>query len=583
MKARKMGKIIIVLSFLLFSIISFSQTADESWVRIGVAFSGDITALAVSPDYETDTTIFIGVSGDGLWMSNDRGDSWTQCTAVPCDATVTGIALPQDYNFSGGDPCFAVTNEGYFYRSVDDFAGFTDVFSVTNPLNGQTYPMTSIVVGGISVFNNKVYIGLWGKGVYAHYSGGVGSAGWTYLGPDQINNCRSLTLSSEASQTLWASFNRDGGNAVLRYSGSGATWYSPNSYCPSEDVLVVRSSWVNPQYLWAGTSNLGMWRSTDGGNNWVGACDGQTAPNYVDYEVRAIRETPNSATDLEMWEGRSDGLRKSTSVGASCSDANPRAKINCIEFSPRYKMTGAVYCDAFVGTEQGLYRIECDNFPASRTPVVVDGKAVAMAHDGKGYFMGSLTGGFFKSLTGRRNMVQYNNFPNGKIPQITAICLHPAYNDEDNDCGDANTLFVAANFPDSPADNGVYASGDGGNSWIKLTGGQWPSQPVEVRDLAISPNVSTDYGLFAATNLYLYRWNGLTGSWSRCGEGGPTDIYWVALTPTYNGNATCSYVDGGTTYYGYPCNMVWIGAKNGNANVRLFYNLSNGNGQFTEL
>ncbi|MCX7830620.1 MAG: hypothetical protein N2445_06135, partial [Acidobacteria bacterium] len=344
MKIKKTKKIILfVLILLLFSIISFSQTANESWVRIGISFSGNITAVAVSPYYETDTTIFLGVSGGGLWISNDRGNSWTQCSAIPCDATVTGIALPQDYRYNFGSPCFAVTQEGDFYRSVDDFSGFTDIFSVDVPGLGVKYPMTSIVVGGISVFNNKVYIGLWGKGVYAHNSGGIGSAGWTYIGPDQINYCYSLTISSEATQTLWASFFRDGGNAVLRYSGSGVTWYAPNSPPQGDNILVVRSSWVNSQYLWAGTSNLGMWRSTDGGSTWSPACDGAITPNFVDYEVRAVRETPNSASDLEMWEGRSDGLRKSTSVGASCTDAEPRSQINCIEFSPRYKMTGGVY------------------------------------------------------------------------------------------------------------------------------------------------------------------------------------------------------------------------------------------------
>ena len=559
----------------------FAQQPNENWVRIGVAFSGDITALAVSPSYENDTTIFLGISGGGLWISNDRGNTWEQKAAVPCNSTVTGIALPKNYQYNDGSPCFAVTNEGYFYRSVDDFNGVTDIYSVDIPGVGIKYPMTSIVVGGVSEFDNKVFIGLWGNGVYAHYFGGVGSSGWNYIGPDQIGYCHSLSISSEATQSLWASFHRNGGNAVLRYSGSGSSWNSPTTPPMGEDVLQVRSSWVNPQYLWAGTLDRGMWRSTDGGINWSAACDGSSTL-LVNYEVRAIRETPNSGSDNQLWEGRSDRLRKSTSLGASCFDSNPITKINCIDFSPMYNMSGGNFCEAFVGTKEGLYRVECGNLPQSKSPVVIDGKAVAMAHNGKGYFMGSLTGGLYKSLADRRNMVQYNNFPNGKTPQIVAICLHPSYNDEDANCGDANTVIVAANFPDSPSDNGVYASSDAGNSWLKLVGGQWPTTTIEMRDLAISPNFSSDGELFAATSLYLYRWNG--SGWSKCSEGtSPNDIYWVSLTPTYNGNSSCVFNYQGVDYNGYPCNMVWIGAKNGYSNVRLYYNFSKGNGLFTEI
>lgn len=534
-----------------------AQVPGEGWVRIGISYSGDITALALSPNYEEDKTLYIGVRGNGIWMSNDRGEegSWNMCPAIPSNATVTGIALPKDYKYDNGIPCFAVTEQGFFYSSTDDFATVQyshDFYA------GKTNPCTCIVVGGRTAFDGSIWVGTWGEGVYRNTNYG-NPAYWTHPSAEisALDYCNSLTITNETTQKIWASSDPVTGFAPIYRYESGYSWTAfGGSSLYGENVLSIHSSWTKYQDMWAGTATKGMWRSTDYGASWSVACDGD-AGGGLSFQVQSIRTSPAYVDDHEVWEGRSDGLRKSTDLGVNCAaNGFSGSRVNVIGFAPSYHGSSG-FCDAFVGTEDALYRINCDSAPAAKTPPVIDGKAVAMAHRGKGIFLGSKSKGLFKSVDSR-TMVEYNNFPNGLIPEIVAICLHPDYYEGGTHCSDETTLFVAANFPDCPEDNGVYKSIDGGNSWVIMTGGEWPTLDVEMRDLAISPNYATDNCLYAATSIQLFRWDGSTPCWYRVAKDNAfTNYTFVAVTPQYNKLSTCTY----SSQSGAPCNMVVVGTE----------------------
>ena len=575
-----------------------AQTATEEWARIGMSFSGEITALAVSPNFENDKTLYIGVRSGGLWRSTEAGDpgTWCQCTSVPAGYTVNDIGLGRDYRFDSGYPCFAVTEEGFCYRSVDDFDTNTYVHAFT--ISGTTYALTSIVLGGVAAFNNAVFVGTYGHGVFAHYAGG-GDSSWTFIGPDGGMYCNDLTITSDTNQELWGAFDctTTYGNSVLLYS-AGVKWISHCDDLADQNVLTIRSSWYEPDYIWVGTEKYGMWYTDDGASTWTTACDGATTPTDA-YSVRAIRESPNSVSNNKMWEGRSDGLRVSNNMGDTCSAIYPRSHVSCVEFAPGYDISGSTFCYAFVGTDSALYRIPCAGSMRERNPRSADGEAVALGADGNGYFMGSLAGGLYKSVDAE-HMVRYNAFldSNGEPlkPQITAVCLHPAYDEQDTTClaTNANTLFVAANFPDNPSYNGVYKSVNSGNSWTKLSVG-WPSTSfIEVRDLAISPNYGVpsvppvngnDGTLVAATSLGVAKWayDNKDGrfEWNDISPGFIENATWVALTPSYDDTATCSYVSGSNTYVGFPCNTVWAGGYDTtDGTLRAWYSFEGDGGQW---
>ncbi|MGC8763274.1 MAG: hypothetical protein ACP5VN_06525, partial [Acidobacteriota bacterium] len=82
----------------------------------------------------------------------------------------------------------------------------------------------------------------------------------------------------------------------------------------------------------------------------------------------------------------------------------------------------------------------------------------------------------------------------------------------------------------------ILDSNDFGNSWTKLAT-NWPTTPITVYDLAISPSYSEagpDTTLYAATSQGIYRWDGSTAGWSYRWRATPSPVYRVAVPPLYN-------------------------------------------------
>lgn len=584
MSGKIVMKCVVFLVLLAAALPVLAQVPGEDWTRLAVSYSGNITALAVSPSYETDQTLFIGVKNGGLWRSSDRGETWSQCTAVPCDYTVTGIGLGKDYQYGTGDPCFVVTWDTWYYRSTDDFQGYTYAQQfLIGSMALYPGPLSGIVLGTTAgAFNGDVYVATYGGGVFFHDTGG-GSSSWTNIGP-YAYDCRSLTLTSDAPQVLWLSGKSSAGvGGVYRYLGSGLGWAAHEAELGASDVLTIRAAEGAPLTLWAGSSNLGIWYSSDGGATW----DEVLYCPLSEYEVRAVRERPQYATSQGVWIGTSEGLRRSYDTGTSCGQIPPWSSVNCIAFSPVYDGTGS-FCEAFVGTESALYRIPCSGGSAVKSPVIADGHAVAIAKDGYGTFMGSLNSGLFKSPN-NASMVRYNNFPNGETPEIAAVCLHPGYAQDDYGCSTEETLFVAANFPVNYLDNGVYKSQDAGNSWTKVdNAASWPTVTTYLRDLDISPNYGSasspphqgsDGTLFAATSRGVYRWSWDEKNsryvWTNVSYAAFPDSAWVKVTPAFDSTSSstsCYYTCNGTNYYGFPCRTVWsYGYDSTNSRYSLFY------------
>ncbi len=571
MSGRVVVKSFLVAILYLVSIQFAAQIIGEGWVRIGICYSGDITALAVSPDYESDKTVYVATASGGLWVSNDRGENWQLCEAIPCDEVVTSIALPKNYFYNTGKPSFAVTQNGHFFSSVDDFNSVKYFYDFDPGQAG--YFCTGIVAGGLTAFDNNLYVGTLGAGVFWNGTGGEGA--WTNItyGQEGLLDCSSLELTSESPQQLWASALAASKPYVPIYRLSGSSWIGYASALNGVDVLDLHIPWGYPQYIYAATRTKGMWYSSNTGSTWSVACDGTTT-GPTSFEVQSVATCPSFGTDQELWEGRSDGLRLSTDRGITCNSYLINSSIKEIEFTQGYH-TGGNFCDAFVGTNTGLYRINCSEGRVAKSPIDADGYAVAMANQNKGAFVGSMALGLLKS-TGNDTLIQYNNFPNEKIPQIVAIGLPNSYY-EGGTCGDEGTIFVAANFIDSPSDNGVYRSIDFGNSWIKIVGGtgsEWPTTDVYMVDLVVSPNFRYDETLYAATTTRLFRWNDSTEVWIEVGKD-PTfdEIDFIALPTQYYFGTTCSY--GG--FSGAPCNMILVGGKPSGF-TRSYLNVSYNNG-----
>lgn len=563
--------------------------AQEAWERIAVL---GVSTQAVGFG---DSWTFAGTSR-GVWRSDDQGVTWEQSMDGPGLAQARVVDMVVSPSFTTDHTVFALTERGLVWRSTDADTSFT--FQIVKGLSLDASPGTSLAIhpdyNNPSGSNRLLFVGYDGEGLAYTADAGSSTPSWTADG-GPISRIYDLAISPAYSTTgLLLVGGRDNDGPLWIRNGTGS-WNNKSSGVGSGVTEVVTSllwpydSATGNQLVFAGTETHGMYKATNltwSGGTWNPACDGQcTLTGGCTGTVARVNAMARAAASAAKFiEGRVDGAFLSTNDGGACAPTAPAATILDVEFQPNYN--GTSRCYVFFGTPHGLYRKvvgTCAPAPTKRGPEIVDGFAVALAGDGAGQFMGSLSEGLFKCVDdiagARHNMVRYNNFPNGQIPQIVAVCLDPTYNETyaygaTETCGtaDQSILFVAANFPTSPWDNGVYKSTDFGNSWTRMST-NWPTSPpgggVTVYDLAIDPiyaeGSANEAKLFVGTSAGLYRWDGGTAGWQTKGTASFTGpVYAVGIPPNYR-------------YEGGSCHTVFVSTDNGSLN-QVWKNNASGDG-----
>jgi len=545
----------------------WAQTPDESWSRIGL-LAGNIYAVAVSPDYDIDQTVYAGVVGAGLWRSTDRGVHWTHLSSVPNWETVTAIATHPTYSLGSGKPVYVGTFDGWVYASFDDFNTVGSSYK-QQLTNGNSQPVFITALASSALYSNAVFAATNGGGVQRNNSSGV-SGGW-YTTTSGIQTA-AYALTVTPAGEVFACITYSDGGPVFKYSGTGWANAGPS---PLPNVVGFSiSAWPDSSgvlNLFLGTYNHGMWRGTytvGAGYVWNPACDGNSGSTTLATSVNGVAVCPKFGTDTEVWEGRGDGLRTSMNAGSACTPTDIGAAVKTIAFTPGYHTGGL--CDVFVATDSGLFLKTCGSYPPNPkpTPPAVSASALALSRAGMPGTWAAGSIGLLRAtrfgLSDNPFMLQYNasGSPLGKAPAIRAICIPPVY-DAAGACGtDAATVFVAE------WSRGVFKSTDHGNTWSQLATG-WPvGSNLTVNDLAIPPLWASGGNndlLFAATNQGLYRWSGANATWTHVATDWNYNFTHVALPPTYD-----------ATYQGYPYTTLFASTDVASANSGLWYSINNG-------
>ena len=90
-----------------------AQTPGEDWSRIALLGTNTLS-IGISPKYDADGTVFAGTNGSGLWRSYNQGVNWSQATssgnASFLTSSIAAIAVSPDY--SNDKSLFALTADG---------------------------------------------------------------------------------------------------------------------------------------------------------------------------------------------------------------------------------------------------------------------------------------------------------------------------------------------------------------------------------------------------------------------------------------------------------------------------------------
>ena len=174
-----------------------STDSGETWSQTGTtgiaATNLNITALAVNSTNES--SVYIGLRGDGLFHSIDGGTNWTNIGQGIPDQSIHGIVL-SDNNLS----IYAATKSKGVYKSIDNGATWTQVLSETN--SSTDFPIKLLMSITVNPTNKKnIAVGDIHTGVYMTIDGG---ANWTHVIQGLSNKAITSLAFSSNGETLYA-------------------------------------------------------------------------------------------------------------------------------------------------------------------------------------------------------------------------------------------------------------------------------------------------------------------------------------------------------------------------------------------
>ena len=187
-----------------------SIDGGETWNQSGTtgidSTNLNITALAVNSTNES--SVYIGLRGDGLFHSTNGGLSWTDIGQGIPDQTIHGIALANDNLV-----IYAATKSKGVYKSLDNGATWTQVLSETN--TSTDFPTKLLMSIAVNPTNkNNIAVGDLHTGVYMTTDGGQN---WTNIVQGLTNKAITSLAFSSDGKTL---FGGTKGAGIFSYNTS---------------------------------------------------------------------------------------------------------------------------------------------------------------------------------------------------------------------------------------------------------------------------------------------------------------------------------------------------------------------------
>ena len=489
-----------------------------------------VRVLYVSPS--DDDHIFVGTS-NLLLKSNDRGLSWESLSDTFHRSDIKGLAIHPNnpniiyariglYTFSD---CSDVDNDDADYEeSVSKYC--PGIYKSTD--GGESWKLLEEVTGDpseggvyINEYNDSEIYSVFGRETFVSKDGGISSDVFLDTKEHPIIpdvGVEIITFGESESEVFMA-----GLQGVYRTYDNGKTWIETNTGFVGSEVVDLVTALDGTMY--ATTYNLGIFKSTDGGKNWVFASFG--IKNWYGMQLATHPEDADT-----LFTTTNGGVYKSTNAGKSweliggsdlCDDED--AGGNChyhgivVEKEAPFKVLVGSGGDQYAKEGVGLTGSE-DNGESWRNS---DDGFVRDVHVSKliidpnnnNVFYATTQGeteytdkvgdgaGVFKSTDRGNNWTQINNGLNSLETNVLAV-----------DPNDSDVLYLGTD------DDGIYKSINGGENWEKLI----PSASFGVGDIVVDPQNSNNVYMGTVDYFRLSESRGVLGDFGvyKSTDGGTT-------------------------------------------------------------
>ena len=216
------------------------------WVQTNEPYRGKILCLAVS-----DTNLFAGTDGEGVFRSTDNGNSWTAASTGLTNTPVQALAVLDTKLFAG-------THDG--------------IFLSTN--NGSSWILTGTALTGLMYTSVRAFA----------------------VSPNRTDSADILAGT--------------GGGGVFLSTNNGISWAPAGLTHVNVRSLAVSFNGTGDTILFAGTNGSGAFRSIDNGKSWISASSGLTYAGVLSLAV-----SPNGIGGTNLIAGTWGGIFISTNNG----------------------------------------------------------------------------------------------------------------------------------------------------------------------------------------------------------------------------------------------------------------------------
>lgn len=517
------------------------KTADggQTWHEANVGLTNlSVYVLGISPDFRQDQMLLAGTSYSGLFRSTDGGASWTQMPSPLHAGEIKGIAFSP--NFAADGTVFvSKVNGDALYRSVDGGNTWTDIrgnigaASVGKLACSPAFALDNTIVAATSA------------GLYKSTDRGDT---WQAINNGlTTTDFRSLAFSPAyaADHTLFAGSANKG---IFRSTNGGASWQAINNgHSPQKDVgsIVVSPNFASDRTLFTGCPSWQGFKSTDGGDSWTMYqfnIDWLDEGNRINPDVWAMAISPAFPQDQTLFVGTfGTGVLKSTDGSATWTIARQgmmAQRMTAIAVSPTYSLDRTVYVSSggpgiSASTDGGLtwHNKNAQTFSLLDTYALVispdftnDGTLFAGNHMG----MGGGRNGIARTTDGG---LSWDNPETGlENRNVRALAISPDYAQD-------GTVFAGTLCKDFPICqdsyvSGVFKSTDGGSTWQRALNGL-PKRGIYA--LAVSPAYAQDQTLFAGMwEGGVYKSTDGGANWVNASTGLQSNRVWaLALSPNF--------------------------------------------------
>ena len=407
-------------------------------------YGGRILAMAISPDYATDATVFAGAERGGLFRSIDGGESWQPVGGLPLDLTISGIVVSPDY--ATDQTLFVSSTQGGIFKSWD---------------GGESWRwwsdgLASLAVAQLAISPNygsdQTLLAATDRSLYLSTTAGKV---WTAVGP----SLGALTVAVAPIDS--GHFVAFGGTAIGLYvsTNGGDTWEETALSGAPAVSISFSPNYAADHHLLVGTL-AGAYFSPDGGSTWQG-------PWLADSVIHQVLFSANYATDGKFYLGVEGGGYTSTDGGQSwLSESGIPETVRSMVTSlgePAHVFAGldsrGVYASHDGGDSWQLASLGI-------TSVVIETVAASPAYSSDATLLAGGPGGVWRSVD------------DGQSWQRTTL-----------DYAAVSDLECAADYASSrkvfaATKGGVFASVSGGRRWFSAQG---DLEVLGVQDVTLSP------------------------------------------------------------------------------------------------